>query len=121
MGIWLLSSNSTAFAHGTVPPWPTAQNAAPAAATTAPAAILPAPAVKPQALKVSYRYRKGYLTKLSVSGIPAGEKLKVTVKCPRKKGCPKSPTTVRKLVGKRLAKGTKLTFTAGKAAKTIRL
>ena len=94
---------------------------APAAATTAPAAILPAPAIEQRALQVTYRYRKGHLTRLAVSGIPAGEKLIVTVKCPRKKGCPKSPTTVRKLVGKRLARGTRITFTAGQAAKTIRL
>jgi hypothetical protein len=112
----------------TVTPAPTATpapntNPAPVTGGAAPAApAIIAPAVKKQAFKVSYRYRKGRLTKLRVTGIPAGQKLKIRVKCPKRaKACPKSPTTVRKLVGKRLAKRTKITFTAGKARKTIRL
>jgi hypothetical protein len=89
------------------------------AAPVAPA--IAAPASGKATPKVAYRYRKGRLTRLAVSGVPAGEKLVVIVKCPKRKACPKSPTTVRKLVGKRLAKRTKLTFTAGRASKTIRL
>jgi hypothetical protein len=96
--------------------------AAPVAPAGPVAPAILAPAAKQQAFKVTYRYRKGRLTKLRVAGIPAGQKLTVKIKCPKRaKTCPKSPTTVRKLVGKRLAKGTRITFTAGKAAKTIRL
>jgi hypothetical protein len=105
------------------PAAPATTTTAPPAAGTAPATTTTAPAIAPAkvSLKVSYRYRKGRLTRLKVTGAPASTKLVVTVKCPRGKRCPKSPTTVRKLVGKRLAKGTRITFTAGTATRTIKL
>jgi hypothetical protein len=104
-----------------VPAAPAAPATATTPATTSAPAVLPAIAPAPASLKVGYRYRKGRLTRLTVTGVPSATKLVVTVKCPRGKHCPKSPATVRKLVGKRLPKGTRLTFTAGAAKRTIRL
>ena len=68
-------------------PVPTATPApAPAALTPAPPAVAPAllaPATVSRPSRSRYTYRKGRLTRLAVSGIPAGQKLVVTVKCPK--------------------------------------
>ncbi len=72
-------------------------------------------AEKPAPLGLHYSYSRGRLTRLDVSG-PAGFKL--TVKRPGKRA---SATTVAKLVGKKLPRGTKITVRAGAQAKTVTL
>jgi hypothetical protein len=67
------------------------------------------------ALDLFYSYTRGRLTRLSVSG-PAGFKL--TVKRPGKRA---GATTVKKLVGKKWPRGTKITARAGAQAKTVTL
>ena len=92
--------------------------AAPAVAPAAAPAPLQ-PAATPRtvaALKVSYRYKNGRLMKLSATG--GTGPIKVTVKKPGKRV---TATTITKLVGKKLPKGTKITVRAGNAARTITL
>ncbi len=96
-------------------PQGSASPAAGAATSTPPAAV------KPAKLRFSYRYRGGRFTRLAVTGVLAGTKLMVTVKCPGRKGCPKSPTRLSKLVGKRLKPGTRITAHAGAEKVTLKL
>jgi hypothetical protein len=91
------------------------------AATPRPAS--PAPRTQPKriAFKLRYRYVKGRLTSLKAVGLPRGAKATVTVKCPKRSRCPKSPTTIARLVGKRLVPGTRIAVTAGATTRTITL
>jgi len=95
----------------------TAVQAAPAAVTPeagTPATVtltVPAPA----AFDVFYSYAGGRLTRLVVTGATAPQ---VTVKRPRKRA---ARTTVARLVGKRLPKGTKITVRQGDRSRTITL
>ena len=61
----------------------------------------------PPPFTVFYKFRKGKFTRLTWTD--NGSKVKVTVKCPKRKGCPKPS----KLVGKRLQRGTKMPLRAG--------
>jgi hypothetical protein len=85
---------------------PVAQATPAPPATTAPA---PAPTettrsiTGPPPFTVFYTFRKGRFTRLTWTD--NGSKVKVTVKCPRRKGCPKPS----KIVGKRLQRGTRIT------------
>ncbi len=72
-------------------------------------------AAKPAPLELYYSSSGGRLTRLVVSG-PAGFRL--TVKRPGKRA---AATTVKKLVGKRLPRGTKITARAGTQRKTVTL
>jgi hypothetical protein len=109
------------------PPPALAPPAAPAPAAPEPAAPATGPAVsapiatvaKPRSFSLRYRYARGRLTRLQAVGLPAGTKLAVTVSCPKKRGCPKSPTMLKRLVGKRLARGTRITVRAGATTRTI--
>jgi len=108
-----------AEAPGTPPrPVPTVAPAAPSPAT-APAA--PAAAAPEAKLRLRYRYRKGRFTRLTATGVPAGTKLKITVKCPKAAKCPKRPRTLAKLIGKRLAPGTRITVRAGAQQVTLKI
>jgi hypothetical protein len=86
----------------------------PSPGTTAPA---PAPAAVPASVPFTVRhtYRRGRLTQLVVTGAKATQ---VTVKRPGKRA---AKTTVARLLGKKLPKGTKITVRAGTAARTITL
>jgi hypothetical protein len=72
-------------------------------------------AEKPTPLRLHYSYSRGRLTRLEASG-PAGFKL--TVKKPRKRA---TATTVAKLSGSKLPRGTKITVRAGAQARTVTL
>jgi hypothetical protein len=107
---------------GNVDPTPASHRwsiAAPAVAPAAATTPLPQAATTPRtvaALKVTYRYKGGRLTKLAVTG--ATGPIKVTVKRPGKRA---TSTTIKKLVGSKLPKRTKITVRAGSAARTITL
>jgi hypothetical protein len=93
-------------------PTPTPEPTKSAGTFEAPVAVAPvalAPAQK-VAFALSYRFRKGRFMRLQATGVPAGAKLVVTVKQPRKRA---TSTTVARLVGKRLPNGTKITVRAG--------
>jgi hypothetical protein len=94
-----------------------ASGAAPAAAAR-PAAPTEAKRV---AFTLRYRYAKGRLTSLKAVGLPKGTKTTVKVTCRKRSRCPKSPTTIARLVGKRLSPGTRIAVTAGAATRTITL
>jgi hypothetical protein len=77
---------------------------------------VPIPAAeKPAPLGLHYSYSRGRLTRLQVSG-PAGFQLAV-----KKPGKRATATTLAKLVGKKLPRGTKITVRAGAQAKTVTL
>lgn len=84
-------------------------------------AVAPAQAIAPAKLRLTYRYRNGRFTRLATTGVPAGTKLAVTVKCPKGKKCVKRPATLKALVGKRLAPGTKITVRAGDQTRTLKI
>jgi hypothetical protein len=72
----------------------------------APAAIAAAPS-KPNALPaLAWRYRNGRFTRLEVTGLPAGAKLTVLVTEPHRK--PRTLSSLKPLIGKRLKPGTKI-------------
>jgi hypothetical protein len=61
-------------------------------------------------LALSYRFRSGRFTRFVVTGAELGTKVSVKVKRPGKRA---ATMTTRRLVGKRLPNGTKLTVRAG--------
>ena len=65
-----------------------------------------------------YTWRKGRFTRLAAVGLPTGTPVKVSVKCPRKQGCPRGGSLAR-LIGKRLQPGTKITVRAAGTTRTI--
>jgi hypothetical protein len=87
----------------------------------APAGGAPRASAPRLAFSLRYRYAKGRLTALKAVGLTKGTKATVTVVCPAKRSCPKSPTTIARLVGKRLAPGTRISVTAGATTRTITL
>ena len=119
------NADATPAKHGwTVPEPPAAAAPVAPASAAAPAPAAPAPitaAPKPLSFTLRYRYAHGRLTRLQAVGLPAGTKLTVTVTCRARKGCPKSPTTLGRLVGKRLAPGTRITVRAGTTTRSITL
>ncbi len=119
----------------------TIATAAPRTTTTAPqptapeadvqptAPILTAAPVAPQRLSFKLRYatRKGRLTRLAVTDLAPRADLRISVKCPKRKGCPRGFTKwnalgtveLKRLVGKRLPPGTKVTVRARRGAETV--
>ena len=65
-----------------------------------------------------YTWREDRFTRLAAVGLPTGTPVKVSVKCPRKKGCPRGGSLAR-LIGKRLQPGTKITVRAAGTTRTI--
>lgn len=90
-----------------------------------------ASAPKATVMTLGFRYRawrtSTKLTRLVVTGVPAGERVTVTVKCPRGVKCPKGfsliagkgATSLKPLLGKALKPGTKITIRSGAAQKTL--
>jgi hypothetical protein len=85
---------------------------APATTTPEPPATTPATTGRPP-FSVRYTFKKGKFTRLTWTG--NGSKVKVTIKCPKRKGCPKPS----KIVGKRLQVGTRITLRAGTETRTL--
>ena len=102
--------------------------AAPVAAATATSAPKPAtaapvlPTAAPERLSFTLRYatRNGRLTRLAVTDLTPRADLRISVKCPEGKRCPKGfakwnalgTVQLKRLVGKRLPAGTKITVRA---------
>ena len=100
-------------AQATPMPTPTATPAPQAPTTTTTEPPTTRSMTGPPPFTVFYTFRKGKFTRLTWTD--NGSKVKVTVKCPKRKGCPKPS----KLVGKRLQRGTKITLRAGAETRTL--
>ena len=83
-----------------------------AAAAQPPVAAAPGAVAQPKrvAFALSYRFRSGRFTRFAVTRVEPGAKVRVKVKRPGKRA---ATMTVRRLVGKRLPSGTKITVRAG--------
>jgi hypothetical protein len=90
-------------------PTPTAEPVAEASPPPSPAPPPPPVAtIAPRTAKpgLAWRYRKGRFTRLEVTGLPAGTTLTVIVTAPHRR--PRTLNSLKPLIGKRLAPGTKI-------------
>ena len=120
---------TTAPRTTTTTPQPTTPQADVPAAAQPAATLLTAAPVAPQrlAFKLRYATRKGRLTRLAVTDLAPRADLRISVKCPKRKGCPRGFTKwnalgtveLKRLVGKRLPAGTKITVRARRGTETV--
>ena len=113
----------------TTAPQPTTPQADEPATVQSAAMLVTAAPVAPQrlAFKLRYATRKGRLTRLVVTDLAPRADLRISVKCPKRKGCPRGFTKwnalgtveLKRLVGKRLPAGTKITVRARRGTETV--
>ena len=96
-------------------------------AIAAPVAPVVAAAPRRLSFNLRYAFRKGRLTRLAVTDLAPRADLRISVKCPKRKRCPKGfakwnalgTVKLKRLVGKRLPAGTKITVRARRGSETF--
>ena len=119
---WTTPEPPAATPTPTATPAPVAAEVSTATAVAPALVAAPAATAAPQRLSFKLRYatRNGRLTRLTVTDLTPRADLRVSVKCPKRKRCPKGfakwnalgTVQLKRLVGKRLPAGTKVTVRA---------